>query len=100
MIGVGRSWGTAAAALVACVAIPGVAGCGSDEDEPPGSTPGAVEPIAELAGPTGAGRRLGSGRRDQDRGRRRGGAGRGGEERGRLRGWGGTGDRVRVRARR
>jgi hypothetical protein len=52
MIGVGRSWGTAAVALVACVAIAGLPGCGSDEDEPPGSTPGAVEPIAELGGPT------------------------------------------------
>ena len=41
-----------ALAALACAAATIVAGCGSDEDEPPGSTPGAVLPVGELAGPT------------------------------------------------
>ena len=41
-----------ALAALACVAATAVAGCGSDEDEPPGSTPGSVVPIGELAGST------------------------------------------------
>ena len=47
----GRTLSLALAAL-ACAAATAVAGCGSDEDEPPGSTPGSVVPIGELAGPT------------------------------------------------
>ena len=39
-------------AALACAATAAIAGCGSDEDQPPGSTPGQVEPIGELAGPT------------------------------------------------
>ncbi|HYU60992.1 MAG TPA: hypothetical protein VEK39_09540 [Solirubrobacterales bacterium] len=41
-----------AALLLACASSIGFAACGSDEDEPPGTTPGDVEPIGELAGPT------------------------------------------------
>jgi hypothetical protein len=40
----------ALAALCAAAAV--VAGCGSEEEEPPGSTPGDVLPIGELAGST------------------------------------------------
>jgi hypothetical protein len=47
----GRTLSLALAAL-ACAAATAVAGCGSDEDEPPGSQPGTVLPIGELAGPT------------------------------------------------
>jgi hypothetical protein len=48
----GRTWGTAAVALIACAATPALAGCGSEEEEPPGSTPGAIEPIGEIGGVT------------------------------------------------
>lgn len=41
-----------ALAAVACVLAAAVAGCGSEKDEPPGSTPGQVAPVGELAGPT------------------------------------------------
>jgi hypothetical protein len=41
----------ALAALVCAVAA-GIAGCGSEAEGPPGSTPGDVRPIGELAGPT------------------------------------------------
>jgi hypothetical protein len=47
----GSTWGLAAA-LVVCAGAVGFAGCGSSNDEPPGTTPGDVEPVGELAGPT------------------------------------------------
>jgi hypothetical protein len=50
--GLGRSWGTAAVAVIACATTPALAGCGGEEEEPPGSTPGAIEPIGELGGVT------------------------------------------------
>lgn len=51
MMRLGRTWGLAAAA-VACSAAIGAAGCGAENEDPPGSTAGDVEPIGELAGPT------------------------------------------------
>jgi hypothetical protein len=47
----GRNLSLGLAAL-ACAAAIGFAGCGSDEDEPPGATPGSVLPVGELSGPT------------------------------------------------
>ena len=41
-----------ALAAIACTAATGLAACGSDDEEPPGSTPGDVLPVGELAGPT------------------------------------------------
>jgi hypothetical protein len=48
----GRTRGKAATALIACAGTIALAACGDDEPEPPGSTPGAIEPIGELAGPS------------------------------------------------
>ena len=47
----GRTWGLALTAL-SCATAVGLAACGSGTDEPPGTTPGDVAPIGELAGPT------------------------------------------------
>jgi hypothetical protein len=47
---VGRTWGKAAIALIVSAGAVALGACGEDEDEPPGSTPGSIEPIGELAG--------------------------------------------------
>jgi hypothetical protein len=48
----GRTGGKAVTALIACAGAIVLGACGDDEPEPPGSTPGAIEPIGELAGPS------------------------------------------------
>jgi hypothetical protein len=48
----GRTWGKVGVTAVACAAVLCFAACGSEEEEPPGTTPGDVAPIGELAGPT------------------------------------------------